>query len=206
MSGTIPKYAGRIVRRSGGQPDSAAPSTRSYAQHPQEEADAIIAEAHRQADEIRAARLEALEAECEQRVAQEVAQAMRSVNHAIDGVSQDLATIIRQGVEKIIGQLPPDAVLQMVVTQAINQLSEKHQVSILASSADFPRMEAFRMKAGVYDQSGWLQIVHDPALQPGRCIMCVGDRRFDISLEAQLEALHKALLAGDNNRKLWAVV
>jgi flagellar biosynthesis/type III secretory pathway protein FliH len=205
MSSSVPKYAGRIVKRSGTQAEGAGPAASGASRYHGEDAAAIIAEAHREADQIRAERLEQLEAECQQRVAQEVARAMRSVNLAIGTVSEDLAGIIRQGVEKIIGQAPPDTLLEMVVTQAINQLTEKHQVSILASPADFPRLEAFRMKAGLYDQADWLKIVHDPALPPGRCIMCAGERRFDISVEAQLEALQRALLTGDNNRKLWAV-
>ncbi|MEL7428646.1 MAG: hypothetical protein AAFN43_01480 [Pseudomonadota bacterium] len=154
-----------------------------------DEKDRILAEAHGEADLITA-------------------------NKAIDTVARlnlelwssriVMADVLEKALERIIGDIGHDNAAFLAVENALKDYSGEKSLKILASghTADRLQLVAIGKKKDLTRMG--VELVCDPCVEPGRCILDTGAERLEIGLDAQLAALKK-LIAGEREQAVREV-
>ncbi len=107
----------------------------------------------------------------------------------IEKIESTVVDVVNQSVRKIIGELDDAERIQRIVGTALNNVRGQLKVTVRVAPADEPTvMKAFAsMTSGSY-----LNVVADPHLKQGSCILESELGVVDASLETQLKALEKA--------------
>ena len=99
--------------------------------------------------------------------------------------------------EKIIGrEVERDpAALADIVANALRQARQNETLTVRVSPADLPHVEAFRARLDPAGRARFLDIVADPRVRTGGCIIESESGTIDAQLDTQLRVLERALLA-----------
>jgi flagellar biosynthesis/type III secretory pathway protein FliH len=154
-----------------------------------DEKERILAEAHAEADLI-------------------------TVNKAIDTVARlnlelwssriAMADVLEKALERIIGDIGQDNAAFLAVENALKDYRGEKSLKILASghTADRLQLVAIGKKKDLTRMG--IELVCDPCIEPGRCLLDTGAERVEIGLDAQLAALKK-LIAGEREQAVREV-
>ncbi|HEX8292668.1 MAG TPA: type III secretion system stator protein SctL [Pyrinomonadaceae bacterium] len=172
------------------------------------EARRILAEATQQADELRArAREEAREMrEAAYEEGREAAlselnglllEAHERREGALAEAERDLLRLAVKLAEKIIGREieRDDAALADIVSAALRHARQQEALTVRVNPADLPRVQAHRDRLDPSGRARFIDLVADPRVGHGGCIIEGESGTVDARLDTQLRVLERALLA-----------
>lgn len=115
----------------------------------------------------------------------------RTINYLSD-IEDTLADILFSGVKKIIGEFDEEELTVSLVKSALQHVRNEKHVSIRISPAQYNAVQA-RLNAilAEYKGVGFIDLVSDPRLSTGDCIMESEIGVVDASVDVQLSALQK---------------
>ena len=176
-----------------------------------QEAERLVAEAKDQAGEIRRQAyeegyakghqegLEAARAKMEAAV-EDLARAVRALEAArrevLAGLEGEIIGLVQAACDKLL--LTPGAVeeraIQEVVRQAISRLIDLEKVTVRLSQADLARVEEYRPRlAKEFSELGTLELVADPELAPGDCLVETPTAKIDARLSTRRLRVYEKL-------------
>ncbi|MDR2788756.1 MAG: HrpE/YscL family type III secretion apparatus protein [Candidatus Accumulibacter sp.] len=121
---------------------------------------------------------------------------MSSVEY-LESLETSIVRLVGEVTRKLIGEMDHDEVIVRLVRQALNSVRGERKVLIRVAARDEP---AVRRDLSAHLQlrdggaSGFLDILPDPELPPGSCILESEMGVIEASLETQLKNLEKILL------------
>lgn len=115
----------------------------------------------------------------------------RTINYLSD-VEQTMADILLSGVKKIIGEFDQEQLAVSLVRNALQHVRNEKQVSIRIPPSQYNMVKA-RLNDILADYKGvgFIDLVADPRLSTGDCIMESEIGVVDASVDVQLRALQK---------------
>jgi len=172
------------------------------------EARRILADAAREAQELRE------RAEHEARELREAAyqegleSALSELNHilleaherrdaALSGAERDVLRLAVKLAEKIIGREVErdDAALADIVSAALRHARQQESLTVRVNPADLPRVQAHRERLDPSGRARFIDLVADPRVGHGGCVIEGESGTVDARLDTQLRVLERALLA-----------
>lgn len=122
--------------------------------------------------------------------------ALQSVEY-IEGLEQTIVKVVTEAVGRVIGELDDDERIVRIVRTALSAVrSQKRVVARIAPADEKAVTEALAsMIAHGPGATGFLDVIADPRLTPGSCILESELGVVDASLETQLRSLQNAFNA-----------
>jgi type III secretion protein L len=117
--------------------------------------------------------------------------AIKAVDY-LRGVEKDLVNIIINAMRKIIGEFDHEDLTIKVVHNALQLFQSQHQITLRVAPALQDNLE--KRRATDFQGITCLNIVADPKLAPGTCILESEIGRVDASIETQLKAIESAMM------------
>ncbi|MFK0571414.1 HrpE/YscL family type III secretion apparatus protein [Endozoicomonas sp.] len=115
----------------------------------------------------------------------------RTINYLSD-IEDTLANILLSGVKKIIGEFNQEELAISLVKNALQHVRNEKHVTIRIPPAQYSAVQArLNMILAEYKGVGFLDLVADPRLSAGDCIMESEIGVVDASVNVQLMALQK---------------
>jgi type III secretion protein L len=116
----------------------------------------------------------------------------------LEHLEVSLARIVSEIVRKLIGEMPRGDMTVQLVRQALQVVKDERKVTIRVSLKD--EVAVRRGMDGLLRQYGgaensFLNVLADPSLQPGSCVLESEMGVIEASLETQLKNLENTLLA-----------
>jgi type III secretion protein L len=175
------------------------------------EARRILADAAREADELRE-RAEREAHELREAAYQEgLESALAELNHilleaherrdsALSGAERDVLRLAVKLAEKIIGREieRDDAALADIVSAALRHARQQESLTVRVNPADLPRVQAHRERLDPSGRARFIDLVADPRVGHGGCVIEGESGTVDARLDTQLRVLERALLARAN--------
>ena len=172
------------------------------------EARRILSEATREADELRA-RADREAREMREAAYQEgLEEALSELNHALleaherrdaalAGAERDVLRLAVKLAEKIIGREieRDDAALADIVSAALRHARQQEALTVRVNPADLPHVQAHRERLDPSGRARFIDLVADPRVRPGGCVIEGESGTVDARLDTQLRVLERALLA-----------
>jgi type III secretion protein L len=178
------------------------------------EARRILADAQREAEELRErAAAEAREMrEAAYREGLETAlaelndallEAQERRDAALAGAERDLLRLAVKLAEKIIGREigRDDATLADIVSAALRNARQQESLTVRVNPSDLPRVQAHRERLDPSGRARFIDLVPDPRVGQGGCVIEGESGTVDARLDTQLRVLERALLARAAARK-----
>ncbi|WP_067518761.1 HrpE/YscL family type III secretion apparatus protein [Endozoicomonas ascidiicola] len=167
------------------------------------EADEIMQAAHQQAEKIKEEARQAYEDEKKRGYKEGMTKARedqtdhmlkvvsRTINYLSD-IEDTLANILLSGVKKIIGEFNQEELAVNLVKNALQHVRSEKHVTVRIPPAHYSAVQA-RLNEILADYKGvgFIDLVADPRLSAGDCIMESEIGVVDTSIEVQLKALQK---------------
>ncbi|MCR5814017.1 MAG: HrpE/YscL family type III secretion apparatus protein [Desulfovibrio sp.] len=120
---------------------------------------------------------------------------MQAVEY-LEGLEQQIVDIVTMAVRKIVGELDEKERIVRVVRTALDQIRGRHRVLIRVSTDDEPKVrEALAGMLSSHSTMSGYELVADPRMKPGDCLLESEMGVVDASLDVQLKAIEKALAA-----------
>lgn len=172
------------------------------------EARRILADANREAEELRE-RAAAEAREMREAAYQEgLETALSELNHALleaqerrdaalGGAERDLLRLAVKLAEKIIGREieRDDAALADIVSAALRHARQQESLTVRVNPSDLPRVQAHRERLDPSGRARFIDLVPDPRVAQGGCVIEGESGTVDARLDTQLRVLERALLA-----------
>jgi hypothetical protein len=152
------------------------------------EAAAIIAAALEEADEIKSRKFAGMEMEFERRLAERLTSVAREFNFGIAECGAILAEILSDALLDIVGNTRSPDLLMKAIVKASSKHTDKQSLTVLVSPDDHPRLEVLRL--GIPEVKS-IRTVADASIEKGRCVLNAGGKRYDVSLDAQINAFRQ---------------
>ena len=172
------------------------------------EARRILADAAREAEETRG-RAEREARELREAAYEEGREAALSELHvillearerrdaALSGAERDVLRLAVKLAEKIIGREieRDDAALADIVSTALRHARQQESLTVRVNPADLPRVQAHRERLDPSGRARFIDLVADPRVAHGGCVIEGESGTVDARLDTQLRVLERALLA-----------
>ncbi|HYO63796.1 MAG TPA: type III secretion system stator protein SctL [Pyrinomonadaceae bacterium] len=116
---------------------------------------------------------------------------------ALSDVERDVLRLAVKLAEKIIGreiQTDPATVAD-IVAAALRHARQHETLTVRVHPSDFPHVQTFRARLDPSGRARFLDLVSDPGVAPGGCVIESESGTVDARLETQLRVLERALLA-----------
>jgi type III secretion protein L len=122
--------------------------------------------------------------------------ALQSVEY-IEGLEQTIVKVVTEAVERVIGEIDANERIVRIVRTALSTVRNQKRVVVRVAPADGKAVTEglATMISHSPGVAGFLDVVTDPRLSAGSCILESELGVVDASLETQLRALKKALNA-----------
>jgi type III secretion protein L len=119
---------------------------------------------------------------------------------ALVKVEQDVLRLSVKIAQKIIGREieRDDETLAQIVANALNQARRHETLTLRINPADLPHVHARRELLDQITRAPYLDLVADPLVTHGGCIIESDSGTIDAQLETQLRIIERALLARAN--------
>jgi type III secretion protein L len=161
------------------------------------EADELRERAEREAHELReAAYQEGLESALAE-LNQILLDAHERRDAALNGAERDVLRLAVKLAEKIIGREieRDDAALADIVSAALHHARQQESLTVRVNPADLPRVQAHRDRLDPSGRARFIDLVADPRVGHGGCVIEGESGTVDARLDTQLRVLERALLA-----------
>jgi type III secretion protein L len=177
------------------------------------EARRIVAEAAREAEELRESAEQAARELREAAYEEGREAALAELNlllleaherrdAALAGAERDLLRLAVKLAEKIIGREieRDDAALADLVSAALRHARQQEALTVRVNPADLPRVRAHRERLDPSGRARFIDLVADPRVGHGGCVIEGESGTVDARLDTQLRVLERALLANQKSK------
>lgn len=175
------------------------------------EARRILADAERAAEETRGRAERAAEELREAAYQEGLESALAELNQvlleaherrdaALAGAERDVLRLAVKLAEKIIGREieRDDSTLADIVSAALRHARQQEALTVRVNPADLPRVQAHRDRLDPSGRARFIDLVADPRVGHGGCVIEGESGTVDARLDTQLRVLERALLARVN--------
>lgn len=185
---------GSVVKRA--VVDARAEARRILAEA-ERDADALRERAEREARELREAAYEEGRETALSELNQILLEAHGRRDAALAGAERDVLRLAVKLAEKIIGREieRDDATLADIVSAALRHARQQESLTVRVNPADLPRVQAHRERLDPSGRARFIDLVADPRVGHGGCIIEGESGTVDARLDTQLRVLERALLA-----------
>ena len=116
---------------------------------------------------------------------------------ALSGAERDVLRLAVKLAEKIIGREieRDDATLADIVSTALRHARQQEALTVRVNPADLPRVQAHRDRLDPSGRARFIDLVADPRVGHGGCVIEGESGTVDARLDTQLRVLERALLA-----------
>jgi type III secretion protein L len=118
-------------------------------------------------------------------------------DNALAGAERDLLRLAVKLAEKIIGReiAQDEATLAEIVAAALRNARQHEMLTVRVNPADLPAVQAHRAQLDPTGRARFLDLVADPRVAHGGCVIESESGTIDAQLDVQLGVLERALLA-----------
>jgi len=162
-------------------------------QHAREEAAELLEKARAEADQIIADAQHRMEAEAENQVALRVNAAFHKLGEDVYTARGAITEIVGQSVEMMLGAIGTDKAFSMAVEQATRQYLGANKLRIHAHPDNANRLRLYAISNGKDAKLSRYEIIDDLSLEAGRCLLDTGEKRIEVSLDVQIQAIRNSL-------------
>lgn len=128
---------------------------------------------------------------------------MQAVEY-LEGLERQIVQVVTTAVRKIVGELDDKERIVRVVNTALERVRGRQRVVVRVCSEEEPQVrEALSPMLARSTAASGLELVADPRMKPGDCMLESEMGVVDASLEVQLKAIENALTSriGDGNQE-----
>ena len=161
------------------------------------EAEETRGRAEREARELREAAYQEGHEEALAEMNQALLEAHERRDTALAGAERDVLRLAVKLAEKIIGREieRDDAALADIVSTALRHARQQESLTVRVNPADLPRVQAHRDRLDPSGRARFIDLVADPRVGTGGCVIEGESGTVDARLDTQLRVLERALLA-----------
>ena len=194
QAGASATTAGPIVKRAVVE---ARAEARRLVTEAESEAKRVREEAESEARELRERAFAEGREEALTELTELILEARSRKDSALAEAERDLLRLAVKLAEKIIGrEVERDSsALADIVANALRHARHNETFTVRVNPADMPVVEAYRTRLDPAGRARFLDVVADPAVGHGGCVIETESGTIDAQLDTQLRVLERALLA-----------
>jgi flagellar biosynthesis/type III secretory pathway protein FliH len=178
----------------GGESLAPAPQTaEEILQYAREEAAEILENAQLQAQEYLAQQQTEAHEQASRIVAENVNESLANLGPELYSAKAGISKIVQNSIELMIGAIGSEKAFAMAVEKATRDYIKANKLTLHAHPDSANRLKLYKMSQPKNKLVSNYEIVEDTNLEPGRCILDTGDKRVEVSLEIQINALKQCL-------------
>lgn len=162
-------------------------------QHAREEAAEILERAHAQADEYLAQKQIEADEEANRLIALKVNQSLSELAPDLWSAKAGISEIVEQSINLMLGAIGTDKAFGLAINKATRDYLKANKLIVHAHPDSANRLRLYNISTPKSDNSANYEIMDDTGLEPGRCILDTGNKRIEVSLDIQLQALKKTI-------------
>lgn len=162
-------------------------------QHASEEAAEILEKAQTQADEYLAQKHVEANEEAERLIALKVNQSLNDLGPDLWSAKDGISEIVENSINLMLGAIGTEKAFALAVNKATHDYVKSSKLTVHAHPDSANRLRLYNISNPKTDNSANYEIIDDTGLEPGRCILDTGDKRIEVSLEVQLQALKNSI-------------
>lgn len=198
----VETYNGTMVAAEGSLPAQAensetgsipAKTADEILQHAREEAADILEKAQAQADEYLDQKQIEADEEANRLVALKVNQSLSELGPDLWSAKNGIVEIVEQSINLMLGAIGTEKAFALAVNKATYDYVKASKLVVHAHPDSANRLRLYNISNPKKNNSANYEIIDDTGLEPGRCILDTGDKRIEVSLDVQLQALKHSI-------------
>jgi len=162
-------------------------------QHAREEAAEMLENAQTQANEYIAQKQIEADEEANRLVALKVNQSLSELGPDLWSAKAAISEIVEQSISIMLDSIGSEKAFALAVNKATRDYISANKLSVHAHPDSANRLRLYNISNPKTDNSANYEIIDDTSLEPGRCILDTGNKRIEVSLEVQLQALKNSI-------------
>jgi type III secretion protein L len=125
------------------------------------------------------------------RLSEQITETAKKAADYLESIEKDLVTIIMNAIRKIMGEFDDEILTGKVVNNALYLFQNQHRLTLRVAPSLKRVLE--KKRDTFFQAIPYLDIVSDPQLAPGDCVLESEIGVVDASIETQLKAMESAL-------------
>ena len=162
-------------------------------QHAREEAAELLEKAQLQADEYTDQKRKEADEEANRLIAFKVNQSLSELGPDLWSAKSGIAEIVEQSINLMLGAIGTEKAFALAVNKATHDFLKASKLTVHAHPDSANRLRLHNISNPKTDNSANYEIINDTSLEPGRCILDTGEKRVEVSLDVQLQALKNSI-------------
>lgn len=162
-------------------------------QYAREEAAEILENAQAQADELIAERRAQADEEANAMIAEKVNSTYASLGNDLWSVQSGIVEIVEQSINLMIGAVGNEKAFNFCVEKATQEYLKSNNLKVHAHPDSANRLRLYNISKPNTKTKTNYEIIDDTGLEPDRCILDTGEKRVEVSLDVQIQALKRSL-------------
>ncbi len=168
-------------------------SSEEIIQYAREEAAEILENAQLQAHELLLERRELANEEANLIIADKVNKAFNELGQDLWSAQAGITQIVEQSMNLMIGAIGNEKAFALCVNKATQEYLKSNTLKVHAHPDSANRLRLYNISKSDVKSSATYEIIDDTGLEPGKCILDTGEKRVEVSLEVQIQALKRSL-------------
>lgn len=195
-------YTGSMVGRNtpanpshdGTEPVRSEPQTaEEILQHAREEAAELLENAKAEAEEITAQATSKALSQAEDIVATRVNEAFNKLGKDLFSAKHGITEIVGQSLEMMLGAIGNEKAFALCVDQATRSYLSDNKLRVHAHPDSANRLRLYTISHKKNETVKRYEIIDDLSLEAGRCLIDTGDKRIEVSLDVQIQAIKNSI-------------
>lgn len=162
-------------------------------QHAREEAAEILEQAHEEARRIESEKHAELDAMAEREITMRINRAYSEMGEDLFSARKGIATIVGDAIELMMGAIGSEKAFDLCVDKAIRSYINANNLKVHAHPDCASRLRLLNISKLHDDKNPRYEIIDDPNMEPDRCLLDTGEKRIEVSLDLQIEAIKKSV-------------
>jgi len=162
-------------------------------QHAREEAADILEKAQAQADELLTKKKVKAEQEASRLIAEKINKSFTELGPELYSAKAGISEIVGQSIHLMLGAIGTEKAFALAVKKATHDYMKAVSLKVHAHPDSANRLRLYNISNPDKNNPAKYEIVDDTSLEPGRCILDTGEKRIEVSLEVQIQALKNSI-------------
>lgn len=162
-------------------------------QYAREEAAEILEKAREEADLLVTQRVKEINEEADKKIVSKVNKTYNALGEDLFSARAGIAEIVEESMHLMIGAIGTEKVFFLAVDKATKAYTNSHNLKIHAHPDSANRLRLYNISNNQEDGVARYEIIDDTNLEADRCLLDTGEKRIEVSLELQIQAIKKSL-------------
>ncbi len=158
-----------------------------------EEAADILEQAQIEAEEILAQKRIEADDEANLVIAEKVNKTFTALGEDLWSAQAGIVEIVEQSLELMIGAIGSEKAFAFCVNKATLDYLGSNNLKVHAHPDSANRLRLYNISKPNKKPAANYEIIDDTGLEPDRCILDTGEKRIEVSLDVQIQALKRSL-------------